>query len=366
MFAFLEALRRNVDLGPLEHLYRLGLTKTRCKLWPTLCLSGSILDSEDCLSYEVVTKYYRDVQVENAWQNTEWFKAHLNPTAEIECVLTDLPETMDALDQWTKLNITSLFVSLERSIPFAWTTILHRLPHLTILEVCDDSTNFGTLFEFVAESNQIKELLFSSTGYKMTSSDLRHLIQWFRKNQPGRSFDCTVINWEEIDYDMRQEFYEAMFNCPTLDRLVLSSCYLDDMDFSELTFPMESLQLGSCLEFSELVESLAGQLEGSMVTKLALNSYCDEDTDGLEYLVEVLPRTSVTHLKLTNLLIDDSPSWSNLALKFDDCRLKSLTLHSDNFPSSFAQSLATAIQNNETICELDLCGVILRLKTCKS
>ncbi|KAH9159255.1 hypothetical protein LEN26_002435 [Aphanomyces euteiches] len=104
---------------------------------------------------------------------------------------------------------------------------------------------------------------------------------------------------------------------------------------------------------SDVVKSLASQLEDSGVNHLAIVQYTDKNTEGMEHLLRVLPRTSIKHLELSHLLIDDT-TWCKLAPLFESCPVSILTLHSEKIPTGFAQDFATALEKNQSICELDL------------
>ncbi|KAG9397802.1 hypothetical protein AC1031_016596 [Aphanomyces cochlioides] len=322
-------------------------------LWPALRLTPSILDSPYRSSYGGIAKYCGKIIVEDLWEELAWLKKYLNPTSMIEWEVNTVPSQIT--DEWFDLRISRLSVRLGIEMLLCWKKVLPQLTLLLTLDVVVVGKAIGLedVFEFVTRSLRITDLKVVAPEYNTKANDLLNLTQWFRR-QPVQKFECVLTDWYEIDTVVRQEFYRAMINCPTLDRLNLSNCYLDDMDFAPLNFTMKSLELVYCLVSPTKVESLANRLAGSNVTSLELSGYEDENTHGLECLVQVLPRTSIKHLKLTALDIEDNPRWCSLAQHFGNCTLNTLTIQSKQIPSAFAQSLAVAIQNNQTICELNL------------
>ncbi|KAH9115221.1 hypothetical protein AeMF1_010738 [Aphanomyces euteiches] len=357
LFALLEVLRPHINLGPLESLYRLGLTHNHTDLWPSLCLKSSLLSSQEISTFANVAQYYKDVQIKEFWssEGVEWVKSNLNPMATIQWEVQNFPFVVDIGCNWSDLRIHSLRFHLSSTYEFCWKPFLSQLRYLTSLEVHDGSCGFGDLLESIAENNTITEFHLESKYSHLFDCDMVYLTKWLRR-QPVRIFECSASCWDPVDINLQQEFYEAMFNCPTLDRLKLRH-YLDDVDFTRFNFPMKSLKLKDCLWSSEHVTSLARRLPASKITDFELNG-CDFGDDygfdGLECLVEILPQTSIQWLKLTELSIDDSPKWCEWAQSFENCPLQTLVVGSAELPSSFVQSLAAAIQNNQTICVLEL------------
>ncbi|KAH9126969.1 hypothetical protein LEN26_009322 [Aphanomyces euteiches] len=205
-------------------------------------------------------------------------------------------------------------------------------------------------------NNTITEFRLESNHFDLFDNDMVYLTQWLRR-QPVRVFECKMACWDLVDINVKQEFYEAMFNCPTLDRLVILWHDFADIDFTRLTFAMKSLEMKNCKWSSRQVKSLASRLPSSNITQFELDG-CDFGDDygfnGLECLVQILPQTSIQWLKLTELSICNSPKWCGWAQLFEKCSLQTLVLGSGDLPSSFVQSLAAAIENNQTICVLEL------------
>ncbi|KAH9164729.1 hypothetical protein AeNC1_018644 [Aphanomyces euteiches] len=288
MFAFLKVLRPYNVLGSLEHLYRLSLTHKVWDLWPWLHLNPSILGSAEQSSYEAITKYYDKVVVEPYWNDVEWLKAHLIPKTKVAWEIKDFPFTIEISDGWFDLNITQLTVSSKLKTDLSCKDLLPRLHHLTSLTVSSDSNDLGDLFELVAKSKYIVDFKIVAAYHRMTASGAFYLTKWFLEH-PVRNFVWCLNDLGLTDSGLKQDFYEAMINCPTLDRLELSHFQLHDVDFTHLTFAMKSLCLQFCLESSQVVKSMSSRLESSYIANLELTAYYDDDLDGIECLLNTLP-----------------------------------------------------------------------------
>ncbi|KAH9182751.1 hypothetical protein AeNC1_015274 [Aphanomyces euteiches] len=132
------------------------------------------------------------------------------------------------------------------------------------------------------------------------------------------------------------------------------------MDMAPLTCSMKVLQLIECDLETEQAKRLFSRLESSNVTDFewkfpsdGSSEYEHDSVEGMECLLQVLPRTSIKSLTLTELSFE-SEDLSKLMLLFETCRLETLSLHALKFTSAVASSLATAIQKNETIRKLIL------------
>ncbi|CAK4657821.1 unnamed protein product, partial [Aphanomyces euteiches] len=108
LFAFLEALRLCIDLGPLEHLYQLCLKQDHFDVWPALKLTSAARDKLSLPHYESIAKYYSRVIVNDARFSVEWLRTHLNSMATIEWNAGEIPVTEENLDEWQDLRITGL------------------------------------------------------------------------------------------------------------------------------------------------------------------------------------------------------------------------------------------------------------------
>ncbi|CAK4700515.1 unnamed protein product, partial [Aphanomyces euteiches] len=104
LFAFLEALRPYNLLGPLEHLYQLGMRLERSfYLWPCLRLPPSLHDWSQ--PYEAIAKYYSKVIIYD-FKHATWLKHHLNPTVKIEWVVKSFPAPWEIPKDTWELRIT--------------------------------------------------------------------------------------------------------------------------------------------------------------------------------------------------------------------------------------------------------------------
>ncbi|KAG9399786.1 hypothetical protein AC1031_011209 [Aphanomyces cochlioides] len=360
LFALLEVLRSLINLGPLESLYRLGLTHNHSDLWPSLCLKPSILSSQEISAFEEVAQYYKNVQTKEFWssEGVEWLKANLNPMATIQWEVQESPVMVDVGSDWSELRIHSLCFHLSGNYEFRWKPFLPQLRYLTSLEVHDNTNGLGDLLESIAENNTITDFRLKSKYCDLCDSDMVYLTKWLC-HQPVRIFGCDMCCWGSMDINVPQEFYQAMFNCPTLNRLVILWHHLADIDFTGFNLAMKSLEMKNCSWSSDNIKSFASRLPSSNITHFELNG-CDlggdndDGFEGLECLVQILPQTSNQWFKLTELCIDDSPQWCGWARLFEKCPLHTLVIGSADLPSCFVQSLAAAIQNNQTICELEL------------
>ncbi|KAH9107290.1 hypothetical protein LEN26_011583 [Aphanomyces euteiches] len=241
--------------------------------------------------------------------------------------------------------------------------ILSRLKHLTTLKVYDEHPfsmlaealddyhqAWDDIFQFVEESHQLTELQASPDSHAMSSSNLVNLIAWFRR-QPVRVLKCMTSTCGRIDKSLKQSFYEAIFNCPTLDKLILTTCDFEGLDFSRFRFSMRSLQVGYCRGGSDYIDSLASRLENYNLTHLDIYASHDVSIDSVKSLVRDLPYTPIKHLALKGLPFN-SNDLSKLAQLCKNSPVESLSLHAFQSSFSFVKSLATAIQNNKTIHDL--------------
>ncbi|KAG9397835.1 hypothetical protein AC1031_016545 [Aphanomyces cochlioides] len=183
LFAFLEALRPHIDLGPLDNLYSLSLAHEHEVFWPKLYLEPSILDSIDRSAFEALARHYPIVRVRNVWQDAAWLKSHLKPTAKITWDIENYPAVINIEDDWSNLRITRLKVAMVENLPFCWDIALSKLPLLTSLGVYKDCTDLGDLFKIMATSKQITEFSLLVDSYVIVDSDLIYLTEWFRHQQ---------------------------------------------------------------------------------------------------------------------------------------------------------------------------------------
>ncbi|KAG9399785.1 hypothetical protein AC1031_011208 [Aphanomyces cochlioides] len=205
LFALLEVLRPHINLGPLEPLYRLGLTHNHSDLWPSLCLEPSILSSQEISAFEEVAQYYKNVQTKEFWSSdgVEWLKANLNPMATIQWELPKYPSIVDIGSNWSDLRIHSLCFHLSDYYEFRWKSFLPQLRYLTSLEVHDNMDGLGDLFESIAENNTITEFRLESKYSYLFDPYVDYLTEWFRR-QPVRIFKCSASCYDYTNIDLQQ------------------------------------------------------------------------------------------------------------------------------------------------------------------
>ncbi|KAH9116092.1 hypothetical protein LEN26_012934 [Aphanomyces euteiches] len=299
--------------------------------------------------YLIVRSYYQILfERDRRKRLSEWPKTHLNSEAAIEWRVNRFSEKIDHLNAWTDLRLTSLRLQIFDYIDSGWKVVLPRFHQLTTLHAKDTQGDMGDLYEIVAKSPRITEFkVFTNGRYTVDEKDVVNLIKWFRR-QPVRVFEAEVSEWGNLNVDLRQTMYEV-------DRLrIVEDSSYDGIDFTKFTFPMQSLRLQSSHLTSEAVRSISYQLEYSRLNFLELIDYKDQNVDGAECLLRVLPRTRIKHLDFSALEMSPT-NWCRLAPSFEVCGLESLLLGAEAFSSTFIESLATAIQKNHTISQLYLC-----------
>ncbi|KAF0731354.1 hypothetical protein Ae201684P_007205 [Aphanomyces euteiches] len=357
LFAYLEGLRTLRSLGDLEHLYQLGLSQRHSDLWPRLLINSSILESTLRSSYEAIAKYYVNIVVKDV-NDVVWVKKHVHFMTDIEWIMTILPVTTDIANNWTDMRITRLSVGSECEAPGGWNDIFRRLPCLTSLSLLHVEGNVDTLLDVVTKSTQLTELKFFPEEFEIKATDLLCLTEWFRSQRP-QVFETGFHEWDHVDETLVQDFCEAVFNCSSLKSLCLTDMYLRDVDFSHFMMKMESLQLNCCCINSDVVKSLASRLPDSKLVHLELMDSWNQATVYLEDVIQALPHSSIKTLKLLGLSLGCVNS-TTFFQPIQNCHLDTLIIES-SFPSTLAESLATVIQNNHTICELDLANSLISM-----
>ncbi|KAH9130153.1 hypothetical protein LEN26_008802 [Aphanomyces euteiches] len=283
-----------IDLGPLGHLIELGKAKCDWNFWPWLCLVPPILQTLPSKSLGAIANYYYPTVVVEDYFDVNWVKENLDPMTKIEW---RIKESSITTGDWASIRITQVYVCSRDFTRISLKDLLSQLPHLTRLDVDEDYNSFGDVFEFVAMSNQITELLANTMKYKMTTSDVIHLTKWFR-SQPVRCLELAFVDAGDVDKDVKKEFYEVMLKCPTLETLRICNQGFNDLVFPKLSLSLKSIVLNLVDMPSAVLRSLASRLEASSVNQLIVVRYTDENTEGMEHLLRVLPRTCVQNLEL--------------------------------------------------------------------
>ncbi|KAG9397776.1 hypothetical protein AC1031_016626 [Aphanomyces cochlioides] len=328
VLAFLKALSPSIELGPLEEL--LNSKEELSQLWPTLKLW------KDISSYEAVAKYYSNVVIYRT-EDADWFEKYLNPMASIEWFVEEFPQANQVYNKFWKLRITRVNICLtwQEERRFRCKNSLRRLAHLTSLcigdnKYCDDNEDdyhriWHDLFEFAAKSDQLAKFQLFPENHSLTADNATtNLIKWSRRRTAQVFEFKTGENnhlWDEIDHDVEQSFSQVMLTSP-LKPLKLTDWDFQDVDLTGISFAMESLQFYKVDSAS--METVISQLEGSRVKELEIQEYAGARV-GLERLLRILPRTSITRLQLTEIDCS-SIEWCALAPLFAECPLEFLSV----------------------------------------
>ncbi|KAG9397832.1 hypothetical protein AC1031_016542 [Aphanomyces cochlioides] len=352
LLSFLETLRPAINLGPLELLHQLGSILDHSSFWPSLLIDASTIGLLSTPPYRDIVKYYSNVTIEyGGWEIIQWMKKYLSPTAAIEWRIDTIPEKMNNVDDWTSFRITDVSIAITKENASTWKNVFPRLDHLTSLRVANKYGNLKEIFAILSVTKTIIEFeVVAENGYAVQRDDVLHLIQWFHR-QPVREFEAWFKDVKLLDVELRQALCEAMFNCPSLERLKLAAFYLDDMDFTKFSFSMKWLMLDE--QDSDILKLLATRLAQSKLTDLVLRDCIDDGTfNGLKSNLQALSSSSIKSLEVTDFHLN-SAHWTKLTPLIQRCTLNSLCLDLEVITSAFAQKLGKAIQNNRTISELE-------------
>ncbi|KAH9162928.1 hypothetical protein LEN26_000734 [Aphanomyces euteiches] len=272
LFAFVEALQQDYDVGPLEHIWELGLTRDYNLLWPYLVLTSRIICSSQHSTYEAIAKFYRHIHV-YVFMDIEWLKSFVDPKAELSWKLENLPGILirnsNYWSEWADLRICHLYVDCD--VPSGWIDVLPRLQYLkTLILKTQDDTHVDKILEFAAMSDQLTELVIStSESGILTDPMLHNFIAWLSR-QPVRVFAIISWEWRINNMELKRSFYQATFNCPTLKDLKIAMMDLSDMDLTNATLSMQTLQIRTCFVPPNFCETLAARLIDSNVVDLSL------------------------------------------------------------------------------------------------
>ncbi|KAF0727970.1 hypothetical protein Ae201684P_009440 [Aphanomyces euteiches] len=350
LLAFLEALRPAGLLGPLEHLWQLRLVKQQKELWPTLEITKEDLTLDaafrKCLAE--FAKCCSRVRVHNV-RDIQWLRRHLPPTVDQNWEITTLQTSPNISNDWSKLRITSSHVhgalrtdtSLEA---------LQQLKHLTTLIVVITEESMSSDLEFAAKSERLIHLelrpAFKLRGKILVNNImLNNLIKWFKQQPVGR-FHMSGWDLQFTDIDVKWVFYESMFQCASLKELSCFSTVFSDIDFSKLTFSMNSLSLRFCDLDSHGMTTLSTRLISSTVINFALS--------GVEYgqdflqLFEILPQTSVKDLNLSAIKFHGG-EFRIFANLLKTCTVETLTFRQNNITPEEVLLVAEGIRENKSI-----------------
>ncbi|KAG9405917.1 hypothetical protein AC1031_003834 [Aphanomyces cochlioides] len=360
LFTYLEALRPANLLGPLEHLWQLGLVKKHSDVWPSLVLWNDdvAFDSNVLTSLQAFAKYYKVVEVHDI-DNLQYLNPqYFDPSTEWH-MYSNTTRMIDTWQEWTSFRVTRWQWTLCRNaLDLARSSFLAALPQLSYLSslslMVQGSTLLDAVLAFASNSRELIELrldCFLTQRLSVTTEMLQNVIRWFER-KPVRMFKFSSWNTRPTDPAVRQTFYRVVFGCPTLDELVCLWTDLNDMDFTNLQLHMRSLVLHRCNLGSDNLSALSDRLPGSTMTHLAVKALENDNFSGLERLLQVLPSSSIKDLDLSGSYIEQA-AWFSLAPLLSSCRLESLVLVNTSLFSDQIELIARAIQDNGTISRLD-------------
>ncbi|RHY27560.1 hypothetical protein DYB32_006694 [Aphanomyces invadans] len=188
MFAFLDVMHPLNMLGPLDHLYQLGLTWNRPELWPVLTVRRC--SNSDTLHLAAILKFYARVNVADSSCDLDWLDHHVSPHADLSwTVLPEAPSSDIALDQawwarWASHRITRVDIHCHQSnddMIQALVAVLPRFTSLTSLSAFACNAQVAAkLIAVAATSRQLKALTFDGAStVRVTTSLCQHILAWF-------------------------------------------------------------------------------------------------------------------------------------------------------------------------------------------
>ncbi|KAF0692782.1 Aste57867_16167 [Aphanomyces stellatus] len=366
-FSFLAVLDHR---GPLTTLWHLSQTYNPADLWPKLRLSRYLLQSASRNQVEAVVKHASVVEVccvEDIFglcrllrpsTTVQWHGIHL-PISDADTAPDD-----DVLVKWSEFPFTRLYLSLSKpESPFF--NVLPRCQSLIRLEL-SGYLDVAAIFDFAASASNLLELEMTCWRHPIvTTSMLQHSIQWLKAN-PVRRFRFSSWTFDAaVDEVVRDAFYIALFQCPSLQELTLATCTLPNLELAfELPLPtkLRKLKFASCTLAPLTLVRLGTAVRDSSVTALHLddiyrsaNSTSEAYEAAFERLAESVVRSNVVTLALQGCRLGLS-NWSRLGPLLQETKsVKSLSLSRNGIgDEQCAKWLAQAIQANATIRKLNL------------
>ncbi|KAG9411858.1 hypothetical protein AC1031_017491 [Aphanomyces cochlioides] len=351
VFAFLDALRPLNVLGPLEHLWQLGLIKKHSEIWPalTLMLEDDAVQVTSRRSFRRFAKYYSVVRVDHL-KSSEF-----NPHAQWHLSLHDT-KSLALWHEWIgRRRITQLDMS-KPSRAANQDNLSDMLPRLTDLTALKLHVVMASLLSIAVQSEYLVQLELEydeainrrEDRIEISSSMASNVMQWLETH---RVQVLKVSRWHVDDRALKQELYRSIFTCPTLDTLVCDEVSLTDVDFSHFTLSMRSLTLRACSLSAQQVEALAGRLVGSPVVHLAVERLYANTLPALTELFRLLRLTSIEVLDISTCYFY---SWQLLTPHLRLSPLRTLIARNVDLSVDAAQVIASAIQANETIDAVDV------------
>ncbi|CAK4611798.1 unnamed protein product [Aphanomyces euteiches] len=320
-------------------------------LWPSLRITSyySLEALAECVGF------YSQVRVED-FDDMPWLREHVKATTEQHW-------TLHAFTPFSSWNDMSSFRITRLTIEIAWggnkdpvVAILPSLHHLRALKMTFDNPTEHTssVLAFAAKSDQLVELELHYDGDEeyvwISDAMIRNVLEWFQR-RPVHTFHTESWDIQGEDTNLKQALFEALFNCPTIEKLVCNNTLMGGVNFADCTFSMRSLEI-SLLD-STTLKMMANQLIGSNVMDLTVNSRYDKDIAGIQLLFEILPRTAIETLNLSYSHYD-TPHWQTLAPLLAQSQLKTLILQENDLENAEIDIIARAIQSNNSLVAIDV------------
>ncbi|KAG9399861.1 hypothetical protein AC1031_011281 [Aphanomyces cochlioides] len=293
-----------------------------------------------------------------------WLRDHVQP-------ITEQHWTLHAFTPFSSWNDMSSFRITRLTIEVAWggnkdpvVAILPSLHHLRALKMTFDNPaeHTSSVLAFAAKSDQLVELELHYDGDEeyvwISDAMIRNVLERFQR-RPVHTFLIESWDIQAEDTNLKQAFFEALFNCPTIEKLVCHDTPMGGVNFANCTFSMRSLEIS--LVDSTTLEKMANQLIGSNVMDLTLYSRYDQDIAGTQLLFEILPRTAIETLNLSYSHYD-TPHWQILAPLLAQSQLKTLILQENDLESAEIDIIARAIQSNNSLVAIDVSLNIIDFK----
>ncbi|KAF0700775.1 Aste57867_8728 [Aphanomyces stellatus] len=384
LFAYLEALRPRQLLGPLEHLWQLGLTRKRSRLWPSLHLE-SLQPHHERIHLEGLAKLHMHVVVEGVY-DLDWLQTFLHPRALRAVAAIDVsppskttlawlefPSAADIaislpdwFDQWSSVfHVTRVDCTAYASVDDL-VDVLPRLRHLTSLVSPTTLHLLVAVLAFAAHSTTLTSLVLSPN--ELTSSDLVddndaailvttaavvNATRWLA-TQPVREFRFHGWPWQHVARSVQEAFLVALFHHPTLEELDCIGLDLTAAAASVLPPPPTSLCVLDLSRSMFHTSWLTTILAMSPVHTLV----CVGPTlrrDQLEPVLLALASTNVTTLALTRTGLADQ-LWQSIFALDALCLapLVHLDLRGNHLTDDAAIRLADVLWRNRTLVSVDL------------
>ncbi|KAF0698497.1 Aste57867_10890 [Aphanomyces stellatus] len=368
-FSLLHALGSSDLRGPLEPLCQLGQTIEQDKLWPCLQLTETMLRDPVLRGYvEAVVIYCTSVEV--CWaDDMDWLVRFLQPPIQIQWSAS-VSNTRDWIAKWVELPITQMTLTWPSDATSKGEHLMSTLTHFsTTLTSLTLRATFSLehLLAFAARSKLVHLDIERGTEPTFTPAMLDHAIHWLQ-SVPVETFRFWQPPMDPgVDVALRETFYSALFQRPTKE---LKISY-DEVEEPEepifYPFSMISLDIDGDILTPPILMHFADVLPHSpalthlRITQLHGGVYTiSECTAALAHLLDKLALSAVTSLEFYDCLYLRSLDWRRLQRKLQRTSIQRLSLAYCRFERNGIIQFVQAIQNNNTIRDLDLVGNNLR------